>query len=88
MITSVPAKGADELLPRVAGEGAISRLPYDRLWDSMIEAFDARTGRLIASQRVPGFITGFLDGRFLMKYSVTSEDLPRLDVYEYSLSGR
>ena len=54
----------------------------------MIEVFDARTGRLLAANRFPGYVTGFLDARFVMKYSVTADDLPRLDVYELSFSGR
>ncbi|MEW5927478.1 MAG: hypothetical protein AB1941_08335 [Gemmatimonadota bacterium] len=63
----------------------------DDLYDTVVEVFDPACGRLLASERLPAFMIGFLDDEHLLEWRVNGAAPPRLGVWRVGLnlpSGR
>lgn len=72
--------------PVTDGSKARYRLnDYYDLFHAVLEVFDAGSGELLASKRVPGFLFGFADEHHVVGYRERPDLLPRLDVWRISL---
>jgi hypothetical protein len=81
----VPADDFEDAFEQ-EGAGSIPVLKnYYNLYHAVIEVIDKRSGRLLASRRVPAFVFGFADSRHVISYREAPDLLPRLDVWRFSL---
>jgi hypothetical protein len=89
VISSVPVPAYRTIMAeafRGRGSEVDGRLvPTHRLYTARIEAYDARTGKLIADLPVNSYLVALLGERTFMTYSEGSDDQPRLEVWEMRL---
>jgi hypothetical protein len=86
----VPSPRIEEIVQEATGRrsGASEngpRLPVERMYSIVIEAYDARTGALIAEKAVNMLGTHFVDDTRFVVYSVNKDDLAQLELWEMKL---
>ncbi len=71
-----------------AGEFKSNDPAFHELFDTIIEVIDPKSGRVLARQKVEGWITQFLrDGR-MVRYTATRDDEPQLQLLSATLVRR
>jgi hypothetical protein len=68
-----------------SGEGPLSH-PYDR-YDTMIEVFDSKTGKLLITQRFSGYFSHLLGNGYLAKLVDDEEGRPVVEIWKADLAG-
>jgi hypothetical protein len=62
------------------------RHPYDR-YDTQLEVFDARTGKLLITQRIDGYLSQILKDGYVVKLSDDTEGRPLVEILKAELVG-
>jgi hypothetical protein len=86
--TSVPRAGWERFFGSASSEGSVQSIQWDKLFDTVVQALDARTGQRLAELRFPGYATHFVRGTKILVYHVDAAGVPRLEVFSVSLSKR
>ena len=87
VLSWVPSPRIDQIVQEATGQRMRSRedgprLPVERMYTTVLEVYDATTGRLLAERALNALGTHFIgDDRFLI-YSLSADDLAQLEVWE------
>lgn len=90
VVSMVPVPNIDDVVREATGrknrasEGG-PRLPMEKMYTSVIEAYDAMSGKLIAELTIRAFAVAFIDDRHFMIYSINKDDLAQLEIWEMKL---
>jgi hypothetical protein len=69
--------------PRInTPEGPTYRMgAFEDIYDTLVEVIDPTGGRLLASQRIPQLLIGFLEDDYVAALHTDSLDVPYVDIY-------
>lgn len=94
VMSAVPVPAADSIIRAATGrrdrspgtdDGGRPRYPLELITTTMLEAYDAVSGKLVAELHVPAYGVAFLDDSHFAMYSTSSDDLPQLEVWQFGL---
>lgn len=90
VLSQVPVPNINEVMRAAGGRNAIQDgrrppLPMDKMYTSILEAYDAKSGAFLAETAVPGPGIAFTSGLHFVVYSVSADDLAQLEIWEMKL---
>jgi len=87
---AVPSRSWRDAWPRMpagATEVELKSVAVERLYDTMVEVIEPRSGRVLTRSRLPGYVVSALPNGQLARFMVTDEGVQVVEILESAIVG-